>query len=221
VPADPLLRAWPLFGLRLKVDQVELRLPTDPELAELAEVAADGVHDPSIMPFLTPWTRREPPQLQRATLQFHWGERAAWTPERWSLNMAVFVDGVVVGSQGIGATAFAVVRTVGTGSWLGQRFQGRGIGTAMRTAVLALAFEGLGAVAAESGAFGDNPASLAVSRKLGYRPNGVLFHDREGVRASEQRLLLTREEWHAVQRPPVSIEGLEACLELFGATVPG
>ena len=41
-------------------------------------------------------------------------------------------DGVVVGTQGIGGRDFAVLREVHTGSWLGRRYQGQGIGTQMR-----------------------------------------------------------------------------------------
>jgi hypothetical protein len=55
----------------------------------------------------------------------------------------VLSGGVVVGSQGIGGRDFAVLREVHTGSWLGLRYQGQGIGTQMRAAVLHLAFEGL------------------------------------------------------------------------------
>jgi RimJ/RimL family protein N-acetyltransferase len=39
---------------------------------------------------------------------------------------------------------FAVLREVHTGSWLGQRYQGQGLGTEMRSAVLHLGFAGLG-----------------------------------------------------------------------------
>jgi RimJ/RimL family protein N-acetyltransferase len=67
--------------------------------------------------------------------------------------------------------------------WIGLEYQGQGIGTEMRAAVLYLAFAGLGADYALSGAFTDNPASLAVSRKLGYGEDGV---DRE-VRRDKPR----------------------------------
>ena len=60
-----------------------------------------------------------------------------------------------------------------TGSWLGRSFQGRGIGTEMRAAVLELAFRGLGAATAESGALEGNAASARVSEKLGYRHDGL------------------------------------------------
>jgi RimJ/RimL family protein N-acetyltransferase len=66
-------------------------------------------------------------------------------------------------AQGLGGRDFAVLREVHTGSWLGRRYQGHGIGTQMRAAVLHLAFEGLGAQHAAFGAFEHNAASLGVS----------------------------------------------------------
>ena len=57
----------------------------------------------------------------------------------------MLVDGEVVAVQDLFAVAFPVTRVAPTGSWLRRRFQGRGIGTAMRAAVLHLAFEGLDA----------------------------------------------------------------------------
>ncbi len=98
------------------------------------------------------------------------------TAARRALELAVIRDGVVVGIQGIGGRDFAVLREVHTGSWLGRRYQRQGIGTQMRAAVLHLAFEGLGAKPAVSAAFEDNPASLGVSRKLGYRDDGIEWH---------------------------------------------
>jgi hypothetical protein len=46
----------PLFALRLRTPRVELRLPTEDELAQLARVAEQGIHPPEEMPFLVPWT---------------------------------------------------------------------------------------------------------------------------------------------------------------------
>lgn len=66
-------------------------------------------------------------------------------------------------------TPFAVPWT----DLLGQHYQGHGIGTEMRAAVLHLAFAGLNTESAVSGALVDKPASAGVSRKLGYQPNGT------------------------------------------------
>jgi RimJ/RimL family protein N-acetyltransferase len=134
-----------------------------------------------------------PPTLPRSVLQHHWSQLASWHPANWHLELAVVLDSVVVGTQGIGATDFAVLREVGTGSWLGRDYHGRGVGTAMRSAVLALAFDGLGAEYALSDAFTDNAASLGVSRKLGYADNGILRLVVRGRPQSSQRVRLDRE----------------------------
>jgi RimJ/RimL family protein N-acetyltransferase len=102
-----------------------------------------------------------------------------------------------------------------TASWLGKEHQAHGYGTEMRAAVLALAFEGLGAEVAESGFFAGNSASARVSEKLGYVPNGDEIWAVEGHRVVEQRLHVTRETWRR-DLVTVTIEGLEPCLKLFG-----
>jgi RimJ/RimL family protein N-acetyltransferase len=142
--------------------------------------------------------------------------RESWRPEQWRLNLAVWADGELIGTQGLEADDFAATRTVQTGSWLGQRFQGAGYGTEMRAAVLALAFERLGARVANSGAVEGNIASARVSEKLGYEPAGEGFLSPRGEPVREQRFQLTRERWESLDRPPVQVEGLEACLPLFG-----
>ncbi|WP_232285531.1 GNAT family N-acetyltransferase [Saccharomonospora marina] len=86
----------------------------------------------------------------------------------------------------------------------------------MRAAVPHLAFAGLGAEAAVSGAFTDNPASLAVSRKLGYQLDGISRHAVRGELAFEQRMRLNRQDWERHRSIEVTTEGLEPCLPLFG-----
>jgi RimJ/RimL family protein N-acetyltransferase len=88
---------------------------------------------------------------------------------------------------------FAVRREIMTGSWLGMRSQGRGLGTEMRAAVLMFAFDHLGARTARSEAFVDNPKSNGVSRKLGYQPDGTATVTRRGVAVTQQRLLVTEQ----------------------------
>jgi RimJ/RimL family protein N-acetyltransferase len=86
----------------------------------------------------------------------------------------------------------------------------------MRQVALALAFDHLGAEVAETEAFLDNPASNRVSLAVGYRPNGLTLLPRRGVAAEAQRFRMTREDWQGRRRPAVTVEGLEACRELFG-----
>jgi RimJ/RimL family protein N-acetyltransferase len=86
----------------------------------------------------------------------------------------------------------------------------------MRAAVLALAFEGLGAQYATTEAFPDNLASRGVSRKLGYAEDGsnrLLVRD-QPVQAI--RFRLDRAAWQAHRTVPVEILGLAECLPCFG-----
>jgi RimJ/RimL family protein N-acetyltransferase len=207
---------FPLLGLRLTTPRLELRLPSAEELAALADTAAEGVHDPDTMPFLVPWTDRPPAEVARGLVQYYWLRLGAWTPEDWSLPLTVFHEGVPIGVQGIEARNFAITRQVSSGSWLGLRHQGKGFGTEMRAAVLRLAFEGLDAEEAVSSAFEDNHASLAVSRKLGYRPDGIERRAVRGALAIDRRLRLTRPDWVRHRTTPVTIEGLDPCLPMFG-----
>ena len=119
-------------------------------------------------------------------------------------------------TQGIGARDFSVRREVGTGSWLGRAYHRQGLGTEMRAAVLHLAFAGLGAQHAVSGACDDNAASLGVSGKLGYREDGIERHAVRAKPAVLRRLCLTAEQWQQHQRVPVKMEGLSECLPWFG-----
>jgi RimJ/RimL family protein N-acetyltransferase len=211
-----LIDHWPLLGLRVRTPRLELRLPDGEELAQLGELAARGVHDPALMPFNVPWTDLPPAERARSVIQHFWLRQGTWTPQRWALPLGVFLDGTIVGLQDVAATDFALLREVRTGSWIGLEHHGQGIGTEMRAAVLHLAFAGLGAEQARSGALSDNPASFAVSRKLGYEPDGIarqVVRDRPVV---ERRLRLTRERWQAGPRVEVVIDGLTPCLPHFG-----
>ncbi|GAA2270297.1 GNAT family protein [Nonomuraea roseoviolacea subsp. roseoviolacea] len=209
------MRHWPLFSLSVTTARLELRMPSLADLDELAERAAEGVHDPAEMPFSLPWTDGSPEERARATVRYHFGRWAAWTPESWTCPFVTVFEGQIVGTQELEATDFAVTREVRTGSWLGLRFQGRGIGTEMRRAVLHLAFDGLGAESAVSEAYLDNPRSLGVSRRLGYRDDGLLRTGRRGRMAVQQRLRLDREHWSTP--PGYRVDGLEPCLPLLGA----
>jgi RimJ/RimL family protein N-acetyltransferase len=207
---------FPLLGLRLRTPRLELRLPSPEELAALGELAAEGIHDPEVMPFLVPWTERPPAEVARSVIQHHWLQLGTWEPEKWSLQLAVFHAGAAVGLQEISARDLKITREVSTGSWLGRRHQGQGIGTEMRAAVLHLAFAGLDAEEATSAAFVDNPASHAVSRKLGYRPDGLERHVIRGAMAVDARLRLSRADWERHRTTPVTIEGLEPSLPMLG-----
>lgn len=150
-------------------------------------------------------------------MQHFWGQRSQLAPTDWSVHFLVRHDGQVIGTQGLSGKEFAITREVSTGSWLGAAYQRRGFGTEMRAAVLLLAFDHLGASTAHSGAFADNPASLRLSEKLGYRRNGAQTRVRRGKAATQIQLVLqcaqfVRPEW------TFEVDGLDGCRELLGAT---
>ncbi|HKG57538.1 MAG TPA: GNAT family protein [Candidatus Limnocylindrales bacterium] len=212
---------WPPLDLRLRTGDLELRLPNDDDIAALAALARAGVHPPEEMPFAVPWTDVDGAEFDRNFVRFRWHQRTNIEPHEWTLDFAVFVGGEPAGCQDIGATNFAVLQTVRTGSWLGRGFQGRGVGRLMRQAVLSLAFDHLGAEIAESGAFVDNPASARVSAAIGYEPNGIDRVAPRGVARDMQRYRLTLETWRSRPRPTVEVEGLEACREMLGMRAAG
>ena len=214
--AAMLVDHWPLLGLRLITSGLELRLPTCEELSDLADLAAEGMHDPGSRPFLVSWPNLPPKDRARVLVQRHWRYRGDWSADDWTLDLAVFSEGQVVGQQEISARDYRVLREVSTFSWLGVRHHGQGIGTQMRAAVLHLAFVGLGATDATSGSFDDNPSALRVSEKLGYQPDGIERLAAHGQVTTTRRLRLTRDRWEATGRASVTITGLPPCLPLFG-----
>ena len=217
--ADPLNDAavehWPLFGLRLRCDDVLLRLVREHDLPRLVAIQpSDYEHDPSAEVF-----RGEDLDEHRRRLvyQGYWRSLGTWSPSSWCLDFAVENQGLLVGVQSLEADSFLDLRTVDSGSWLVGSARGRGVGIAMRTAVLALAFDHLGTRAAVTSARRDNAASLGVSRHVGYRDNGVSLN-RSGSGVVELvHMRMTAEEWRASEAGGrVTVSGLDACLPWFG-----
>jgi RimJ/RimL family protein N-acetyltransferase len=206
-----------LYGLRVRTPRLELRLGSRDELLELGRVAEQGVHPPHEMPFAVPWTDRiGEPDFLDGFVAYHEQQLTEWSPDDWTLNLLVREQDELLGTQGLMAKEFARKRCVATGSWVGRRHQGRGIGTEMRAAVLELAFRGLGAVDAESSWLEGNVASKRVSEKLGYVERGVGEKSPRGVPVHEYGVAIERHAW--ICPVPVEIEGLEPCLPLFGVT---
>ena len=212
-----LVDLWPLFGLRITTPRLELRLPTDEDLGELVELSRQGIHDPATMPFAVPWTDVPSPRFEWESLQHHWGSRVNLSAASWRLGFGVRCEGELVGVQSIRADDFPRLRTAETGSWLGQGYHDRGIGTEMRRAVVHFAFEALGALAITSSAFVDNPASQRVSLAVGYEPDGIQFNAQRDQRGQQIRFLLTRERWLATRTNlPVTVTGWEPCQAQLG-----
>ena len=167
--------AWPLFGLVVRTPRLTLRYATDDDLQELALFRRGKVIAEGEEPFDGESTfYMSSPQAEWRAVAGEWGARGRTSPEWWHLSFAAVVDGEVVGQQNITGIDFRRLRTVNSFSFLARALQGQGLGREMRSAILHLAFAGLGAQRAESDAFADNHASLAVSRALGYAPNGTM-----------------------------------------------
>jgi RimJ/RimL family protein N-acetyltransferase len=203
---------WPLFDLRLRCRGADLRPLREEDLPYLASVLPDDVgHDPrlELFPDLTPAENE-----RRLFWQSHWRALGGWSPSSWTLHFAVAYEGRPVGVQTLEGDNFPRLRTVDSASWLVPDVRGRGVGVAMRAAVLGLAFDHLGAVAAVTSATVGNAASLGVSRRLGYTDNGVgLILETEGV-AELRHLRLTKDRWAFGDE--VEVEGFGPCRRWFG-----
>ena len=207
---------WPLYGLTIVTSRLELRLPREEELAQLADLAAKGVHRADERPFLTPWAEGSPADRARSVLQGHWSRLGGWRVAAWELGLGVFRDGDPLGVVTLRARDFPIVREVSTASWLGLEHQAQGYGTQARIGLLTLAFDHLDARAARTELFQDNHASQGVSRKLGYEHDGISVDARGDEALVSDRLRLTRERWTHEERPAVRVDGVAACAPLFG-----
>lgn len=210
---------WPLFDIRVSTPRLTLRYVTDDLAAQLADLAARGIHDPKTMPFAEPWTDVEPPQLQRNTLQYFWRTRAETTSEHWSLNLAAIDrDGHLVGQCSLDAAGFPKTRTASTGSWIGRQFQGRGLGREMRHAALHLIFAGLHGETATTRAWHDNTASLRVTRSLPYTQNGAVQKLRRDRPDTMLAFAMTRRQWQSIRRSDIHLADIGPICEFLGIT---
>lgn len=201
---------WPLLGVRIQVSDIELCPIDDRTALDLGRLAAGGIHG-NFLPFNTPWTRGSDVDVARNVFRYHSRLRNELSPERWSLEFAAKLDHTLIGVQSLTSEHFTTTRSAESGSWLGHAWQGKGIGTLNRIAILTLAFEGLGATEVTTSAWADNVASNAVTRKLGYEPNGEERLDREGLSTVQKRFRMSREMWEARGadlRPHVDLEGV-------------
>jgi RimJ/RimL family protein N-acetyltransferase len=186
------------FALRIVMDGAVMAAPTDAQLAELARYAATPAAVlPADQTHFVKWIDgRTPQEIERQRIARVQSNRDLTRRPGWTLDLAVLVDGAPVGLQSVsGFEQWPQRRTVGTTSWLIAPFQGRGLGTRARAAVLDLAFVHLDAGAAKSWALEDNTASLTVSTSLGYRfvDSHVLVED--GRELTEHVYELRREDW--------------------------
>lgn len=210
-----LVDIFPAFGIRIECGPVTLRAIRESDAPRIAELAAAGIHAEGARPFLRPWNVGDAQPL--TSLQFYYRTWASLAPAGWTLMFAVERDGVVLGAQDLMTVDFPILRTAETGSWLGLAHQGRGTGTLMRQAILAFAFDHLGAIELRSTAWVDNPNSHRVSEKCGYVVAGSTWKVRENARVRQDDLVVTPETF---VRPPhqVVVTGLDPFLAAVGLT---
>lgn len=197
--------------------RLRLRGATDDRLEQLVPIVRDGVVQNDELPFDDPMSFYETsPTREWRWLRAIWRARSRTDESWWRLCFVVDVDGRLVGMQDVIAEDFPSFASVTTFSWLAPGVRGQGIGREARSAVLHLAFAGLGAREASSEAFVDNVASNAVSRGLGYDENGTAWATRRGTPCRLQRWTLSREKWQRQQRADIALSGVQACLPLLG-----
>jgi RimJ/RimL family protein N-acetyltransferase len=204
---------WPFFDLRVTCDEVLLRGVTDADLEILVSVIPDDLEmTPANEQFAT---LSRDADRRRQLVGETWKHRGTWSPDSWCLDLAVEVQGRVVGVQALEGEQFSQLRTVDSFSWLASEVRGRGLANLMRTGVLALAFDHLGAEVAISSARTDNAPSLAVSYRMGYVDNGITRTVTPTGPFELQHVRLTRDAWRAGGRT-AEVAGLEPCLSWFG-----
>jgi RimJ/RimL family protein N-acetyltransferase len=205
---------WPLLDLRLTTGDLVLTPLVEADLAEVVRVLPP---DLELNPAATRFAVDEPTHRGLVVQQEYWRSYGTWTPQAWRFHLAVRTDGELLGLQELEGEDFPTLRTVDTSSWLVAPVRGTGVGKAMRRAVLALAFEHLGARAAITSAWHDNYASLGVSRSLGYRPNGESFLARGDGVDTLVHLRMTVDDWRAGGGGgDVTVTGVRPALPLFG-----
>ncbi len=218
-----LAEVWPPAGITIETPDLSMRPMSEPDAAWLAlAVPADLEQDPRLprYPGVT-----EPVARMATSLQAYWRNRGAWTPDDWCLTFGAWLrSGAagspaarLIGTQTVEGADFARLRVVDSASLLLPEHRGKGLGKQMRRGVLTLAFGHLGAATAVSGAWHDNPASLGVSRSLGYEDNGVDMHARGESADVMQRVRLTRETWEQSGLDTgIEVAGVEPALPFFG-----
>jgi RimJ/RimL family protein N-acetyltransferase len=205
---------WPLLDLRLTSGDLELAPLVEADLAEVVRLLPA---DLELNPAATRFAVDESTHRGVVVHQEYWRSYGTWTTQAWRFHLAVRRDGQLLGLQELEGNEFLRLRTVDTSSWVVEAARGAGFGKAMRRAVLALAFDHLGARAAITSAWHDNHASLGVSRSLGYRPNGESLLARGDGVDTLVHLRMTLADWRAAGgAPAVTVTGVREALPLFG-----
>lgn len=162
----------------LLTPRLRLRLPREGDAEILAELSTDLAVARMVTRIPYPNTAQ--------------GVREALVAQALSGEFArVIDDGAVQGMCGLGPR--------GIGYWLAARARGKGYASEAAQALLAHAFGPLRRRRVEAGVFQDNPASLRVLTRLGFRTTGAhrAFSLGRGEEADGWDLEIDRETWAA------------------------
>lgn len=209
---------WPPYGLVIEAGDLRMTVLREADVPEVVAVVAGGVHPPDEMPFLFPWTDAGPEEIGPNYMRFFASTLTRTVGGDASLELVVRRRGEVVGLQAMNGRDLPATRRMETGSWLGLPFQGQGLGTAMRRAMCAFAFDHLGLEAVTSSAWEDNAASRRVSAKVGYRETRRGEAERRGVLTPEVFFELNPEDLDRGDLPELRVTGAEPLRRFLGLT---
>jgi len=206
------------LNVHVATPRLELHGATDELLEALAPLVAAGEATADPPPWDDPSAFYEPDPDVRVQqwMRSVWRARGTVRPDAWRLAFVVFVDGEPIGQQDLTGNDFDDFGTVETTSWVSSRVRRRGIGSEMRSAILHLAFDGLGASEAHSEGAVDNVGSNTVSERLGYERNGLAWATHQGKPVLGQQWRLDRETWTARRRNDITMTGLAECRQALG-----
>ncbi len=212
------LSPYPPLNVRVVTPRLELLGATDELLEQLAPLVRGGkaTADPAPWDDPSPFYIEDPDLRVQQWMRGIWRGRGTLRPDAWRLYFVVMVNDEAVGSQDITGNGFDAFGTVESTSWVSSDFRQQGLGTEMRQAILHLAFDGLGANEAHSEAGVENQGSNGVSRRLGYKPNGMSWATHQDKPVLGQRWRLLREQWEAHRRDDIRLFGVDECRTALG-----
>ena len=154
-------RAKPRLEPHIETERLVLRPLAERDLDAIFE----GVRDRSVAVRLA----RVPHPYRRADAGAFLTRTRAGVAAGREMTLGVEHDGALIGCIGLGD----IPRICELGYWFARPHWGKGFATEAARAVVAYGFDALGLRLVRSGAFSDNPASLRVQMKLGFRRTGL------------------------------------------------
>ena len=144
---------------------VTKRLTLRPPLEVDAEAISNALQNPKISRMLT-----SVPSPYVPSDALEWINKCG--SERDALHFCIYRQNLL----GVVSVRPNAKGKIDLGYWLDEPVWGNGFMTEAARATLSYAFTKLGCNEIESGAYQDNPASLAVLEKLGFEPTGEATH---------------------------------------------